>query len=99
MTARATYVSSVATAVATEVASKVVATATQQEAINASGVNVGYTPCNPTKSGATFASFQTALTNAVKANVAAVQLAAMVSQVAQSSAKDTLRSTGDKDIA
>lgn len=90
MTARDTYVNSVATALTAKVATNVANANTHQETINASGVNAG----NPTGRGAGSA-LMTATANANAAYAAAKLNAEMVKQIAIQAAKDTLRSTGD----
>lgn len=90
MTARDTYVSSVKTAATTQSAAVQSAVVTAQETVNISGVNNNNNP----QRGANAAAV-TAIANAGKALIAALQLAEMNKQVSVQSAKDTLRSTGD----
>lgn len=90
MTARDTYNASVATALATKVASNTNNTLTAQETINVTGVNAGLNPAR----GAS-AAFDAAVRTSNATLYAARKVAEMTKQVAIQAAKDTLRATGD----
>lgn len=90
MTARATYTTSVAAAVTTQVATIAAAQIAFQEAVNASGCNVGYT----TQTG-NYANFAAAVKAANVARLASINAAETARQMSVSSAKSTLRATGD----
>jgi hypothetical protein len=87
---RDTFTASVKTAVAAEVATKLTNAGTQQETINQSGVNVGYT----LQSG-NYANLKTAVDNARKAKFAADVAAEAAKNASIMVARDTLRATGD----
>jgi hypothetical protein len=91
MSNRDTFNSSVKTAAATEVATKLTNAGTQQETINQSGVNVGYT----LQSG-NYANLKTAVDNARKAKIAADLAAEAAKNASIMLARDTLRDSGDR---
>jgi hypothetical protein len=88
MTARDTYNATIASAAKTKVATELTNAMTQQEAINQSGVNVGYTLQN-----GNYANFATAVANANKARLAADYAAEAAKQASHALARDTLRAT------
>jgi hypothetical protein len=90
MTARDSYVSSAKSAEATKLATIGAAETTKQEAINASGVNVGYT----LQSG-NYSNFAAAIAAANAAKAASLYAAEVSRQAALAVARDTLRTTGD----
>ena len=95
MTARSAFSTSVNNAQATGVATVATAAMTFQEAINASGANVGYSVANPGAAGATNSSFVAAVKSAIAAGIASQNAAAAAYQVAIAAAKDTLKNSGD----
>jgi len=91
MSARDTFNASVKSAGQTQVATVITAETTKQEAINASGVNVGYN----LQTG-NYANFAAAVKNANAAKYASLLAAEHAKQVAINIARDTLRDSGDK---
>ena len=90
MSSRDNYNSAVKTAVTTQVASAISAESAKQEAINASGCNVGYN----LQTG-NYANFAAGVKAANTARVATLNAAEAVKQTAITAARDTLKATGD----
>jgi hypothetical protein len=87
---RDTFNSSVKTAVATEVATKLTNEIVRQTTVDASASVAGYN----LQTG-NYANLKTAHDNARKAKLAADMLAEQTKQAALAAARDTLRATGD----
>jgi hypothetical protein len=90
MTARDTYNATIATATKTKVATELANAMTQQEAINQSGVNVGYN----LQTG-NYANLKSAVDAANKARLAADFAAEQAKQASHAKARDALRDAGD----
>lgn len=90
MTSRDTYNASVKSAATSKTVAVLAAETAQQETINASGCNVGYT----LQTG-NYANFAAAVKAANAAKIAALNAAETAKQMAIHAAKDTLRAAGD----